>query len=269
MGRGIRLVAERDGEVLAAIGASLRTLALEGVRRRLAYLGGAKAAPGAAGARAWLRLALAVRRWALAGGAQGAYAVVMEGTRASPDRYSGRLGLEPLSELGAIEALRIPAGGGRPDPAWSAASGEAEARWRELSRRQLAPLDGEPALRSESRPRWLLCPRGRAVGLLEDTRRAKRLHEILPGGGERPMRAWHLSRCRWLDPGSGERLVRQALARLPRSAGEEALFLACSPAEARELAPRLASLELVRAPAAIWGTGVEPGLSWSVSASEI
>src|SRR5262249_20302053 len=92
MGEGTCFVAEREGSILGVVSAALRRLILPGREERLAvYLGDLKIDPPARGGRTLPRLAGAVRQW-VGTRADAAFAVVMDGTRATPPRYTGRVG---------------------------------------------------------------------------------------------------------------------------------------------------------------------------------
>jgi hypothetical protein len=266
MGEAACFVAERQGEVLGTCGAALRQLLLPAGHERLViYLGDLKIALAARGGRALVRLAGAVRQWA-GSRAAAAFAVVMDGTRATPLRYTGRLGVPPFRELGKVVVLRVPTAGEETSSNNRLAATEAQvdACYRRLSAGWYACPGGNPAERSEAAPQWLVAPDGRACGRLEDTRRAKRL--IADDGTE--MRSAHLSCFAFQDPGAGADLLRDALRRAAGQ-GLPALFVAVVPPDAEAIGRHLGGREVVAAPATIYGTGLEPGPLWNINTAEI
>jgi len=141
---------------------------------------------------------------------------------------------------------------------------ECFARW---STGAFAPLGGAPEMRSASAPAFLVNADETACGMLEDTRKAKRLIEL--GGDE--MVAAHLSKFAYRDPASGIRLLRAALANCARERLAPALFVAVPAEDAPHFAALLGDLEgVVQAGATIFGT--YPALvsnRWQISTSEI
>src|SRR5207253_2377216 len=128
--------------------------------------------------------------------------VVMDGTRAVPTRYTGALGIPAFSPVAKVMVFRIPV---RPaDREAADASGEvplAEAAVYsgQLGAGRFLTRGGDPLLRSEMAPVGLLLPDGGACGVLEDTRRAKRL---LTRDGTELVSA-HLSHFAYKSAGAG------------------------------------------------------------------
>jgi hypothetical protein len=266
MGDGACFVAERESRILGVMGAALRRLALPGGEERPAvYLGDMKIDPAARGGRTLLRLVEAVRQW-VGARAEAAFAVVMDGTSATPTRYTGRLGIPLFSELGKIIVLRLPISGTRidPDADWLTTAERGAACYSRLSAGRYACPGGNPVARSEMEPVWLMEPGGRACGRLEDTRRAKRL--ITEDGAE--MRSAHLSCFAYQDWAAGVQLLQAAL-RHAASRSFPALFVAIPAPEAEAFCQALAGMEGVVAPATVFGTGLEPGPFWKVNTAEI
>jgi hypothetical protein len=266
MGEATCFVAEREGSVLGVIGAALRCLLLpSGDKRPVVYLGDLKIDPAACGGWALPRLAQTAEGWAR-GRAEAAFSVVMDGTPATPSRYTGRLGIPLFRELGKIVVLRLPISEvltGH-DNRWETRSVLGDACYLQLSAGRYAALGGSPAERSEMEPLWLMEPNGLACGRLEDTRRAKRL--IADDGTE--MRGAHLScfACRNLSAG-GELL--RAASRHAADRGFPALFVAVPASEAEAFRQALEGMEIVVAPATIFGAGLEPGPLWNINTAEI
>lgn len=266
MGEGACFVAEREGSILGVIGAALRRLVLPGGKERLViYLADLKIDPSARGGKTLLQLAGAVRQW-VAARAEAAFAVVMDGTSATPTRYTGRLGLPLFSELGKIMVLKLPTS---PSPldlddGWLTTAEQGESCYLHLSKGRYACPGGNPAERSEIGPLWFMAPGGRACGRLEDTRRAKRL--ISDDGME--MRSAHLSCFAYQEVSAGVELVRIAL-RHAAHFGLPALFLAIAASQAKDFCQPLEQMGLVLAPATIFGTGLQSGPIWNINTAEI
>jgi predicted N-acetyltransferase YhbS len=258
-------VAERDGQVLGTVGIAVRRLLMpDGSERDVVYLGDLKVLPDARGGRVLPRLAAVGLEWATARAAA-AFAVVMDGTRVTPDRYTGRLGTPALQALAKVIIFRLPA---PPTASTSetlridAAAGED--CYRRLSAGRYASLGGSPAERSEVDPAWLVAPDGAACGRLEDTRRAKRL--FADTGSE--MVSAHLSCFAFRTPDAGAVLLRAARARAARL-GFPALFAAVDAADAPGLRAALGDSGAVEAPATVYGTGLAAGPAWHVNTAEV
>jgi hypothetical protein len=266
MGEGLCFVAERDGHVRGVIGAALRRLAVpNGDERPVLYLGDLKIDPSARGGRTLVQLGEAVRQW-VAGRADAAFAVVMDGTPATPTRYTGRLGIPPFSELSKTLVLRLATARISLDctDRWMTTAQQGESCYRRLSAGRYACPGGDPAERSEMAPLWLMEPGGRACGRLEDTRRAKRL--IADDGQE--LQSAHLSCFAYDDVRAGVELVRLALGHAARR-GLPALFVAIAPSVAESFCRPLADTGPVLAPATIFGAGLPAGPLWNINTAEI
>ena len=266
MGEGVCFVAEREGRVLGVMGAALRPLALPGGEERLAvYLGDVKVDPEVRGGPTLFRLAMAAMAW-VGDRTDTAYAVVMDGTDTIPTRYTGRLGIPPFSELGKIMVLRLPTSELEvsSDPTYLTSGEQGTACFSRLSADGYTCLGGDPVQRSETDPVWLVDPDGRACGRLEDTLRAKRL--FADDGSE--MRSAHLSCFAYDDLSSGADLLRHAL-RLSADRGFPDLFVSVPFGDAPAWREAFRKLEVVLAPATVFGTGLEPASLWNVNVTEI
>jgi hypothetical protein len=266
IGEAACFVAEREGCVLGTLGAAVRRLALPaGGERRVVYLGDLKVAPSARGGRALPRLVRAAQDW-VGSRANAAFGVVMDGTAATPERYTGRLGIPPFQELGKIMVLRLstPLKGVGADDRFTANAALAVACYQRLSAGRYANPGGQPAERSDTAPVWLMQPDGRACGQFEDTRRAKRL--IADDGQE--MRSAHLSGFAFQNPRAGVELIREALRRAALLEFP-ALFVAIAAPEAEGVRRVLEGIEAVAAPATVFGTGLEPYPFWNINTAEI
>jgi hypothetical protein len=266
IGEAACFVALRQGCVLGTLGAALRKLVLPaGEERRVVYLGDLKVAPAARGGPALLRLVRAAQDWAC-GRAEAAFGVVMDGTAVTPEAYTGRLNIPAFRELGKVLILRLPtrtedAGA---DDGFTAPAAAAEVCCRRLSAGRCASPGGTPAERSEMEPVWLMHPGGASCGRLEDTRRAKRL--VADGGAE--MRSAHLGGFAFRDPRAGANLLREALRRAALL-DFPALFVAVAAPEAEGIRQALEGMEVVAAPATVFGTGLEPFPLWNINTAEI
>lgn len=249
-------VAEREGRVVGCLAVALRELLLpSGEVRQVAYLADLKVAPEARRGFALCRLMTAAADLVWDVGA--AVAVVMEGTPVTPDEYTGRVGIPAFAPLGRVAVLRLPSVEGERGPVTS----EDRAHlFRRLSRGRYAAVGGRPAERSEMAPAWLV--ESDACGLLEDTRRAKRL---IADDGE--MLSAHLTSFAAATPEAGARLLRRALA-LSRARGLPALFVAVPEGDAPALLETLRLPEVTVAPAVVYGVGLAPG-QWNINTAEI
>ena len=266
MGEGICFVAEKDERILGVMGAAIRPLAMpDGTERDVVYLGDVKTAPAARGGRTLLRLAEAVRAWA-GTRVESAYAVVMDGTTATPVRYTGRLGIPLFSEVGKVMVLHFDSAGftDNPDPRWLATREMGGACYDRLSGGSYACRGGDPSERSEMTPLWLMAPDERACGRLEDTRRAKRL--MVDDGAE--MRSAHLSCFAYAEPISGAGLLRMALRQAARH-GFPGLFVSVPAGKAPALREALNDEKLTVAPATVFGACLESWDSWMMNSAEI
>jgi hypothetical protein len=261
-------VVERQGQVLGCLAVAWRRLAgPDGDDRMVAYIADLKIAKEARGGVVLMRLvreARAVVSSRATAGEPAAFAVVMDGTAVTPPAYTGRAGIPQFLELGKIDVLRIQtAGSAGPRGCFHTSEETVQACYRELTRGGHASRGGTPGLRSEMEPAWLATPDGSACGLLEDTRRAKRL--IASDGLE--MLSAHLSYFAYHRPADGRELLKEALA-LAASRGLPALFVAVPAHRTEELCGDLRA-EVVVAPATVYGTGHQPGPAWSINTAEI
>jgi hypothetical protein len=266
MGEEAYFVAEHQDKVVGVLGTSVRRLSNpQGAECAVAYLGDLKISAGARGGLVLGRLARAAQE-CLRPRVAAAYGVVMGGTASSPDAYTGRAGIPAFQELGRLIVLRlsverqatptVPLG-------LQAAPETGAACYRELSRGRYASPPVEALKRSQIRPVWLMKPDGSACGMLEDTRKAKRL--IDDDGSE--MVSGHLSYFAFKNAAAGVELVRAALGLLP-SFGLPALFVAVCEPDSESLCKILTDVCVLPAAATVFGTGLIPGL-WNINSAEI
>jgi hypothetical protein len=114
------------------------------------------------------------------------------------------------------------------------------------------------------KPVWLLEPSGQACGRLEDTRRAKRLI----ADDDTEMLSAHLSCFAYQDVRAGIDLLRVGL-RHAAERGFPALFVAIAAPEVENFCKSLEGMAVIRAPATIYGTALEPGAIWNINTAEI
>jgi hypothetical protein len=286
MGEAVVLVVERDGRVAGTLAVVVRRLVLpDGSSRSVAYFGDLKIAREARGGVILVRLARAVDTWARPK-AEAAFSVVMDGTPVTPEMYTGRLGIPAFRALGKILVLRLVCGtGGRPSPSpypLPLRGGEGRVRGRHADNVATCPAsqgmvcfqrlgrggffcpDARPTERSETEPTWLVNSDGRACGLLEDTRRGKRL--IADDGSE--LLSAHLSYFAFATPAAGAELLRAAL-ELAQQRGFPALFAGVAQHDAGPLQAALADVPIVVAPATIYGAELEAKGVWNINTAEI
>ena len=259
-------VAEHQGRVLGTLGTAIRRLWMpDGTERRAAYLGDLKITAEARGGVVLGRLAQAAEAW-LRPKVEAAFGVVMGGTALSPGAYTGRAGIPVFQELGRLAILRLSAGGesiGDPLRRFRATPEAGLACYRRLSLGRHACPPVEAHQRSLITPLWLMIPDGSACGMLEDTRKAKRL---INGDGSELLSA-HLSHFACNAAVAGSLLLRAAL-REVAGLGLPALFVTVAESDARDLREYLPDIDSLAAPAAVFGTGLRSG-AWNINSAEI
>jgi hypothetical protein len=265
MGNAVVFVAERDGEVLGTLGAVVRELIRpDGESSQALYICDLKVVPGAAAGMALLRLSAALKAW-VPGQLTAAFAVVMDGTPMTPERYTGRLGIPAFREIAKIAVLRLPCDSVRPGTANCLRSeSKGLATYKRLARGCYATTGGDPAERSAVTPVWLSLATGDACAMVEDTRKAKRLFTV--DGPE--LQSAHLSYFAFDNARAGAELLFAA-AEVARTARFPALFCAVPATRATELLKALESPAPAVAPATVYGKGLPESLGWHINTSEI
>jgi len=260
-------VAAREGAIVGSLSAAHQpVLEPGGQPGHLDYLGDLKTLPGPLSGRVFQRLALSILPHYRPGITR-AYGVVMDGTAALPDGYSGRCGIPGFRRVAGLHILRMNA-----TPATEACEIRVQSppaaagmdRYRALARGCCASLGGRPELRSLFPPTWLLADDGSACGRLEDTLQAKRL--FLNDGSE--LRNLHLACLAWNDVRSAVSLLGRALA-IAHAGGYPALFLALPDSGYDALRPHLARWTVQVSSASIFGHGSLPDRPWILNSSEI
>jgi hypothetical protein len=264
IGDAAYFVAERNSEVLGVLCLAIARLRLaDGTERDAVYLGDLKVSPSARGGRALMRLAEAASAWCGSSAAR-SFAVVMDGTPATPDRYTGRLGIPQFREVAKIAVLRVPASGQPAVSNYQSDEATGAACFARLSVGRISTSGGNPRERSETAPQWLVMPDGSACGRFEDTRRAKRL--IANDGSE--MLAGHLSCIGYANHGALAELLHAACG-LASASRLPALFAAVPAGEANAILATLNVAGTIVAPATVFATGFESGQLWSINTAEI
>jgi hypothetical protein len=262
-------VAEQEGCVIGSLGTVIRRLWMpDNAEHSVAYLGDLKIATCARRGLVLARLAQAAEAW-LRPRVNAAFGVVMGGTAATPETYTNRAGIPGFQEVGRLTVLRASnlAGDQCGNDQTLVSTNEAGlACYRQFSRSRYACPVGRPELRSKIPPTWLINPDGSACGLLEDTRKAKRL--IINDGTE--LLSAHISCFSYATVSAGAQLLRGALQRAAQS-GLPGLFVALPEPDAKAMSVALANvggLAVLPAPAIVYGTGLEPG-TWNINSAEI
>jgi len=189
----------------------------------------------------------------------------MGGTSLSPQAYTGRAGIPDFKELGRLTIFRV-SGSRESNVEKERMSMTREAGlecYRRLSHGRYASPVNAAAERSEMTPIWLMAPDASACGMLEDTRKAKRL--ISDDGSE--MLSAHLSCFAYRDAVAGGRLIGAALSHTSHL-GFPALFVSVPEKHTQEIQAALSQFAVHLAPATVYGTGLEPGC-WNINTSEI
>ena len=168
IGNSACFIALEQDRVIGAISVALRPLLLpDGRLTQVAYLGDLKVLPSARGGPVMYRLVQRAASWAQVR-SERAFAVVMDGTRPTPDGYTGRAGLPRLERLASVCVIRLPlttqhdreTPEPHPDLAANAMTYQA------LSMGRYATPAHAPQLRSRMALQPLLSADGSACGLL-------------------------------------------------------------------------------------------------------
>ena len=266
IGEASCFVAEQGGCVFGTLGAMVRSLLLpDGQEKKVAYFADLKVAPGTHRGRTLYRLMRSAGQW-MDGRASAAFGVVMDGTRVTPERYTGRLGFPLFEALGQVVILRVPVNADESDPGDVA---EVDCRtgetcYRQLSRRRYGVVGGNPRDRSRVTPAWFCSSDRLACGRLEDTYEAKRLIDST----EREMKSAHLSSFAFADVAAGACLIRCVLARA-RQLGFPTVYVPIYAPDVPHMMQSLGKSEIVLAPATIYGSGIEAGWHWNINSAEI
>ena len=266
IGEPVLLVMEDAGKILGGIARVRRRLELrreEGglVEASVAhYLCDLKVAAAARGTRVLGRLIGETKREIEASDSRACYCVVMAGTGRLPTDYTGRLGVPRFEKVGEIVILRISPGGPFVKRGQVISLKDFAVLRGRLARPGYTATGGESAYRSWMSPLPLVTPDGDACGMLEDTRRGKRLW--LESGGE--LVSAHLSGFAYATPEAGAALLAAAVVR-----AQGPFFVALPWREMEVVRPLLDRLNFTEAEAAVYGHDLEMEHDWWVDTAEI
>lgn len=258
------VVARHGNTVLGAMSMAVRHLLLaDGAQRSVGYVGDLKIAPGARGGWVLARLAREARRW-LEPRVDAALGIVMDGTGVVPSMYTGRAGVPSFQPVGRVTLLRLPTDGADAREGSIVQLAQAGQVFAKLSQGRLAlPLE-TAALRSETEPCALANPADSACGVLEDTRRAKRLMET----SGRELCSAHLSGFAYSNISDGAALLSAARG-LAASRGYPALFVSVASPDAEAMQAALKPCKPTLATATIFGANLGAWHYWNINTSEI
>ena len=263
LGDATCFIAEHHGRVVGALGTAIRQLQIpDGTKRAVAYLGDLKIAADARGGTVLVRLARAAEA-CLRPRVEAGFGVVMDGTVATPEAYTGRAGIPFFRDLGHLMVFRIPRSDeGKGGPGQTTQE-TGLACYRHLTAGRYACPLGNAEKRSQTGPLWLMNRDGSACGMLEDTRRAKRL---VTGDGSELLSA-HLSCFAYATVSAGAQLIEIARRQLA-DLGFPAMFVAVAQPDAKALRESLPNVGVTAAPATVYGSGLQAG-TWNINSSEI
>jgi len=268
LGEAVLAVQTEGGTVAGLVGAALRTLvAPGGQERQVLYVGDLKISLEARGGRTLLRLIRLIQDWATPR-AQAAYAIVMDGTAATPADYTGRLGVPAFRAVAQSTLLWLRTDRPLPHVPDAVAVGAIEP---DAGRALLSSLAAghhhavgvDSALRSALAPRWVCTPDGRGCAVLEDTRTAKRLVDL--GGAE--MRSAHLTCCA-RDALTARELIGHGLS-IAGELGYEMLFVAVAGSDVPLHQATFAQQLLALAPLTVYAAGEWAPGPWLISSADI
>ena len=185
MGDSVTVVVENEGKILGVLSAAIRMLHLSNNQsENWLYIGDVKIERSARGRHVLKRLFIATRTWVGDRCTKG-YSVVMDGTGVTPRMYTGRLGIPEFRAVQSVKLLAFSTQGfkqHRGDTAIVRTSEDPRsfAKIMEATKTQgPAPRwsNENLSIRSRLNPVWFTTPSTGCIGLLEDTRRAKRLYD--------------------------------------------------------------------------------------------
>ena len=273
MGAATLLVAEHGGTIVGTLVLVHRQLVIrdsgsgESQSRCQAahYICDLKVRPEARSSSALARLMTAAADFIRPCQSHACYSVVMAGTGSEPAAYTGRLGIPDFAAVGEFAILRfLTAPGSAQSKIVNASPDQFTATQERLRAAGVEPVAGDSFLRSLIAVPRFCHVNGTAYGLLEDTRRGKRL---IHSSGEEIVSS-HLSRFHWSDLAAAEDLLKHALNR-SFELGFPAMFCSMPSAEWAQLKPMLQGLEYQQTSGTVYGYQVPVDLDWRIDTSEI
>lgn len=267
------LIAERSGQVLGSLAIVRRMLKLRlhdaephaVLAQSVHYLCDLKVRPSARGSFVLARLIAEAKQQIERFDSHACYSIIMDGTTRLPTAYTGRLGVPKFEEIGKIIILRISA---RNDSKISTTSlagiHDVESVHAAISPTGYVATNERDGGRSLMSPIPCVEPEGRACGVIEDTRKGKRLFL----NGREEMISAHLSQFAYRTCSHGAQLLRRAAA-ICAEHGLPALFVSVPASEAPQIISALSDLDILQAPASIYGHDLRSGMNWWVDTAEI
>lgn len=263
-GESFTWIVHTQKDIIATVSSSIRPITMKGKQHKVAYIGDLKIHPDHQGGPTLFTIAKTLHLF-LRERADFAYGVVMNGTKVVPSLYTGRLGIPSFEDVASIYVLRFDTHQDislahkaticDPDFAYRL--------YQSIHHENGSSYYAAPALhtiRSQLNPIGLEANQS-ACGILEDTRKAKRL--FLNNRNE--LVAAHLSYFAFKRDVDALRLIQTALY-LARSHGFPALFLVLSKIQYKKLESFLCDFE--ESLATIYATDTLAGLI-PINTSEI
>lgn len=260
MGEAERLFAYGDDGLVGSLTWVRRCFARGG--RDVAYLCDLKIRPGHGFALHALAGACTVR--CRAAGIDAAYGVVMAGAHRTPDRYSGRMGIAGFRRVADFAILGFAARRDSGDATVRCVSPEEAASCRRMWEPASSPAAYGKGTRCSGMIPVGLVADGGACGVLEDTRRGKRLI----GENGREIMTAHLRDFDFFRPVAGARVLRAALG-LAAERGFDRILVALTHEKVSGLLSQTGDLSHIGSGASVFATGDCPGIPGVVPTSEI
>lgn len=189
MGDSLTVVVENGGKILGVLSAAIRTLYITKSKgEKWLYIGDVKIDKAARGRHVLKQLFKVTYSW-VGDKCKKGYSVVMDGTGVTPDLYTGRLGIPEFQAVQSIKLIAFSTEELMRLSVHTASVETSEDPNTFIEYMQVAQTSSLPprwsnekiSIRSRMNPVWLTAPSTRCIGLLEDTRGAKRLYS---SGGE-------------------------------------------------------------------------------------
>jgi len=264
MGKATCIIAQNDQGVQGTACSVIRTLIdpKTQVKQRIAYIGDLKVSPTYQGSRISFKL---LKHLMATGYHENlpAMSVVMDGTKYTPNLYTGRVGFPRFDALSKIYILQIQT---RHFPSHAIIESSPE-----LGMKLFASIYQKPYfmmhkinLRVKNGGRWLQS-NDDACAFLENTLLAKRL--FLNNGSE--IVNAHLSYLAYRDPEKALNIIKHSLT-LANAENYQALFIALSREEYAEMEPYLHQLPSLQiSTATVYGTENLKNIHYNINTSEI
>lgn len=202
-GDGHVFAAVKDEQVIGVLACAIKSVVIEGKTQRVAYLGDTKLDKSKATPFTLYRL-FKTAQSELQNRVDIAYSIVMDGTEATPQNYTGKMDIPLFEKHRDLMIVRIDSTHGEPSKTIRSSS-NAYDLYTNLCTDIVLPQT-QSHVRSLINPCWFF-EKEAAVGLIEDTRRAKRLH--LQDGAE--LVSSHLSFVAFNNVESAEKMIKHVL----------------------------------------------------------